>query len=136
MRDHGSNKRIGRHRRSGGFTLIEVVLAIMIMGVSLGSLMTSIVRSLEVLTLARHYQEAQWALGKGLSENPLVISNRIDELVINSVELGEDFFFSRDVLNIGDEPEDGLYVVHSRVSRSRRADSHAEEVFEYVFFEE
>jgi prepilin-type N-terminal cleavage/methylation domain-containing protein len=124
------------HRWSGrrgrrGLTLVEVVLAVAILGIGMAVLLTAASRCLAVMRVARNYQEAQWVLGQALADYPLDPTNDVEELVIDEVEIVEGFRFSRDVDE--DEDEDGLYVVRSRVTWADRGRQNTEEVLQLVY---
>ncbi|MFC1497388.1 prepilin-type N-terminal cleavage/methylation domain-containing protein [Verrucomicrobiota bacterium] len=119
-------------KKSSGMTLIEVMLAIMILGVGLTVLLTAASRCLAVLKLSKNYQTAQWVLGMGQLEYPLVATNELDELEVDSVDY-DGFKFSREVEEEEEgEEEDGLHVVRTRVTWSDRRGKFSEEIVQYV----
>jgi hypothetical protein len=114
-------------------TLVEVLLAISILGAGLVVMLTAGSRCLAVMRIARNYQSAQWTLGMGEIDYPLEIEEDIEELVVDPEEYPNGFTFSREVDE--DEDEDGLYVVRTRVTWSDRGRHGVEEVVRYVLFE-
>ncbi len=59
--------------RQGGMTLIEVLIAIAILGLALVMMLTAISRCLAVLRVSDDYHKAMWALSMGEVEHSLVI---------------------------------------------------------------
>lgn len=128
-------------RRPGqrGFTLIEVLMAITILGTGLAVLLTSASRCLAVMKNARQYQRAQWALHLGELEHPLVYSNELSDLEVSGETYEDIFTFSRDVEKpelTADEEEDGLFAVTTRVVWSDKGSEMREEVVQYVYLPE
>jgi len=114
-----------------GMTLVEVMLASAILGVTLVVLLSGASRCLLVMKTSKQYQEAQWALGVGMLERPLFVTNEVDDLEVPDVDY-DGFTFSREVGD--DDDEDGLYVVKTKVSWGGRGDNRmSEEIVEYVF---
>jgi prepilin-type N-terminal cleavage/methylation domain-containing protein len=121
-----------------GLTLIEVLLAVAILGFGFVVLLTAATRCLAVFKAARNYQEAQWTLGIGEAEHPLQIKDDIEDLKVDPETYGNGFTFSREVEE-EDESEvesDNLHVVRTRVTWGGSGESaHVEEVVRYVYFE-
>ncbi len=131
---------MSKSRRSG-MTLVEVIVAVLILGVSLGVLMTSAAQCLKILTLAKNHQKAEWALGMGEAEFPLIVTNELDELEVSAeYEIGSgssrmDFTFERTVED-EDEDEDDLWLVTTRISWSDRGREISDSVEQYVYFDD
>jgi len=117
-----------------GLTLIEVVLAVTILGVGLSVLLTAASRCLAVMKVSRKYQEAQWTRGLGELEFPLVEAEDIDDMEVVGHQYPNDFTFLRDVGN--DDDEDGLYIVRSKVRWSEHGRDSFEETVRYVWRED
>ena len=123
----------GRTRRQAqrdGLTLIEVMLAVAILGVGMAALLTGASRCVAVMKLSREYQEAQWVLELALLEHPIVEQDPIDEQEVDREDYDK-YTFSREVED--DEDEDGLFVVRSRVRWPAGQGERTEEVVQYVF---
>jgi prepilin-type N-terminal cleavage/methylation domain-containing protein len=113
-----------------GFTLVEVLLAVVILSLGLTVILTGTGRCLAVMKKARTYQDAIFALQKGEAEHPLTtVTNDIKNLEVQAENYGE-FTYSRTIDE--DTDEDGLYVVHSRVAWTERGKESFEEVVCYV----
>jgi prepilin-type N-terminal cleavage/methylation domain-containing protein len=123
----------GRSARDG-FTLVEVMLAAVILGVGLAVLMTAASRCLLVMKAARNYQEAQWVLGLGEADHPMAETNDLEDLNVAPTDYPNGCAFSREVEK-DDEDEDGLHVVRTRVTWTQRGHEMKEEIVSYVFRE-
>lgn len=118
-----------------GMTLIEVLLASVILGLSMSVLLVRVAQSMRVYGLARRLQQVQWVLGRGEMEYPLYdASEPIEDLTVSAdSSLEEGFTFSREVEE--DEDEDGLYVVRTRVDWGD-GDLQKEEIVQFIYHEE
>lgn len=113
-----------------GMTLIEVLLASVILGTGLAALLTATSRCLIVMRRSQEYQQAQWALTQGELEFPILYAEDIMDQDVS----GEDYdgyTFSREIED--DEDEDGLYLVRSKVTWESAGREKIEEVVEYVY---
>jgi prepilin-type N-terminal cleavage/methylation domain-containing protein len=119
---------------SSGFTLIEVLLAMVILGVGFAVILTGVSQCLAVMKSARKYQDAQWILDLGTMEHPMISGEDPEEMAVDPVEYPDGYTFEREVEE--DEDEDGLYVVRSRVTWSERGRHGKEETVRYVLYME
>jgi len=124
----------GLSNRSG-FSLIEVVIAAGILGVSLAVLLTAASRCLLVLSIATHYQEAQLVRSLAEVEYPLNVTNELEDLEVPLMTLDNGMTFER-VVEMEDEDEDDLYLVTTRVGWSARGAERVDEVVQYVYHED
>lgn len=116
------------HKR--GMTLIEVLLASVIMGMSLTAMLTATSRCLVVMRRSQEYQQAQWALTQGELQFPILYAEDIMEQDVSGEDY-DDYTFSREIED--DEDEDGLYLVRSKVTWQSAGREKFEEVVEYVY---
>ena len=119
-------RRLGKR----GLTLIEVMLATLILSVGLSMMLTASARCLTVMRRSREYQRAQWALNRGMLEHPILFAEKIEEQDVD----GEDYdgyVFSREIED--DEDEDGLFVVRTWVTWPSGGREMKEEVVEVVY---
>ena len=125
-------------RGDNGFTLIEVLLAIAILGAGIAMMLTAASRCLAVMKVARAYQRAQWVRTRGEAEHYVIVQDDVSELEVPAdTSLAEGFAFSREVgADIDDGEEDGLYPVRTRVWWGDGDDGRYEEIAICVFFEE
>ncbi len=115
--------------RCAGMTLVEVALAVTILAVGLTVLLTGASRCLAVMKASHRYQNAMWAIEKGMAEHPLFVTNDVKSLEIDGVEYGEYTFWRRVE---DDEDEDGLYVTRTGVTWGDGDREMIEEVTQYV----
>ena len=118
-----------------GFTLIEVLLAAVLLGVGLTVLLVGASRCLAVMQVARYYQEAEWVLGIGDLEHPILPTQEIDDMQVEAERYPNGFTYEREVEQ-DDEDEDGLHVVRTRVSWAYDDREAFEEVVSYVLVPE
>lgn len=116
-------------RRRAGLTLIEVMLAIAILGLGLVALITTISRCLGVVRQARNFQTARHLLARAELENPLQLEEQVEEGTEEGGFDGESSGcrWSRTVERFGRE-EDGLFTVTWRVAFSGEGRGTSEEV--------
>lgn len=116
----------------GGFTLVEALIALMLLTIGLLVLLTGASRCLAVMKTAKNYQTAQWVMGLGDSEHPLSYSNDVKDLEVNPPETYlESFKFGRNVIE--DEKQEGLFTVKTRVSWSDKGSESYEEIVRYIY---
>lgn len=108
-------RRPARKDRRGarGLTLIEVLLAAVILGTSLVALLVAASRCLAVMKVATNYQKAQWTMNKGDLEHPLQPTNDVKALAVSPVDY-DGLTYQRIVED--DDDDDNLFVVRTRVS--------------------
>ncbi len=89
----------GGRQSDTGMTLVEVLLAITILGVALVVMLTAISRSLAVLRVSDNFHKAMWALSMGEAEHPLLLLDEDGEPLDLEVaqEMYEGISFSRTV---------------------------------------
>ncbi len=121
-----------RLRARAGLTLIEVMLAMVIMTIGGMVLITSVSQCLGVVRAARLYNHAHALLARIDLEHPL-----FDEDVQAGTERGYfggtdygNFEWTRTIEAVGDE-EDRLFEISTRVSWTRRGRAGYEEVVYY-----
>lgn len=125
------------HRgRNRGMTLIEVLLASLILSVGLATLLTATSRCLMIMRRAGEYQRAQWALNRGMLEHPILTTKNIEDQTVD----GEDYdgyVFSRTVAAgeaaADDEDKDGLFVIRSRITWKSGSHDQVEEVVQMLY---
>jgi len=124
--------RLGRQR--GGMTLIEVLLAIALLGAGLTALLVASSRCVLALKVARNHQTAHWTLSMGELEYPLVTSNEVEELEVSATTYDNGYTFERSVEEADEEDEeDGLYIIRTRITWAERGGESFEEVVQYVY---
>jgi len=124
-----------------GFTLVEVLLASLILGIGLTVLLASLSTCLRTMRLARDYDQVQWVLGLGelAYPEPLATSTDVkkDYTVDPDNDLCDGFTFERvvDEKSPAELEKDKLFVVRTRVlwGEGSEEDRPCEELVRYVW---
>lgn len=119
-----------------GFTLIEVLIATLILAFGLMVLMTGLGNCAAMMTLSKEYQDAQYVFSLGELKYPIKESTDVEkDLTVDpDTDLVEGYAFERtvDEKDLGtNEIDDGLYTVRTRVSWGK-AENQCEELVRYV----
>lgn len=117
-----------------GLTLIEVMLAVVILGIGAGVLLLATARCLAVITKSQRYSTAERLILQVGAEHPLTRSSEIK----TGTESGtfddeKGYRWEREITEPEDENRKGLYTVRTRVSWSDRGRSSFEEVTTLLF---
>jgi prepilin-type N-terminal cleavage/methylation domain-containing protein len=116
-----------------GLTLIEVMLAITILGMGLTVLIASASRCLSVVRQAKNYETARHLLGRVEVEKPLQLEEKIEAGSEDGDFTDEPGYqWTRQIEIVGKE-EDGLFSVHTSVSWSDSGKKKSEEVMTYLY---
>ena len=108
--------------RTAGFTLLEVMLAVIILGGALAVLYRSIIVNVRMIDVSRERQEVVYVFSLGELEYPLRDIEDIEEdaVVDPDSSLKEGYVFERTIDEKEDPEEgvedDGLYVVRTTVT--------------------
>jgi len=131
-----------------GFTLVEVLLTALILGIGLTVLLAGLSTCLRTMRMARDYDQVQWVLALGEMEHTDLLETSKDVLgystdvktdytVDPDSDLCEGFTFERTVDEKTPEEaqKDKLYVVHTRVYWGEASDDErpCEELVRYVW---
>lgn len=120
-------------RRRNALTLIEVLLAMVILATGAIVLLTAVSRCLAVVRIARNYHTARNIFDLGELEHPILQKkDEIFNLELSPVEYPNGFTFSRTVEEC--DFQKGLYIVHTRVSWSDRGNNTGEETLSYLYY--
>jgi prepilin-type N-terminal cleavage/methylation domain-containing protein len=116
-----------------GLTLIEVMLALTILGMGLTVLIATTSRCLGVVRQAKNYETARHLLGRVELEHPLQLEEKIEAGSDSGDFSGEPGFqWTRDIEVVGKE-EDGLFSVLTRIAWSDSGRKKSEEVITYLY---
>ena len=122
-----------------GMTLIEILMALAILAISAGILMTATSRCLNVVSTAKNYYEARRILETGELEYPLLVVQKKNEkelkalnLNVGPIEYPRNFTYQR--TSERDANKTDFMVVKSRVSWSAKGKASFEEVTSYLFY--
>ncbi len=141
--------------RRAGFTLIEVLIATVILATGLFALMTGLSNCAQMMRLSKEYQDAQFVFSLGercfpippsdditdpeedeqLNIDPVSAEDMIDELEMDLPrevrKIYKDYTFERRVdekeLATGEE-DDGLYLLRTRISWGSGKEGYSEEL--------
>lgn len=128
-----------------GLTLIEVLLATLILGLGITSLMAGMMSCLGVMKASREFADAEWVLGLGELKHPIRPTEDVKEDVeVEADTLDEDlpdalqargYVYERTVDEESDDDKDKLFVVRTRVSWGEGSGDtrQTEEVVRYVW---
>ncbi len=130
MRVSAASAVAGRSPRAG-LTLVEVVIALAILGTSLFVLIEATARCLAVIRQSRHYQTARAALGRGEAEYPLRATNSVEDNTVAPVEVLPGYTFERDIEET--DGEEHLYRVVTRIAWSDTGGKAFEEMVSYLY---
>ncbi|MCL2103806.1 MAG: type II secretion system GspH family protein [Kiritimatiellaeota bacterium] len=122
--------------KQNGFTLIEVLIATMILSVGLLMLMVGLSTSTATIMLAKDFQQAQYVFSLGELQYPIEETDDVEKDVPVSPDssLVEKYVFERTVdekVLQTNEVDDELYTVRTIVSWGR-GDNQREELVRYV----
>jgi len=115
-------------------TLIEVILATVILGICMLSLMQGISTCVEVFNASAFIHEAANVLSRGEAEYPRIIQTdpEVDLVVDKDSKLVEGWTFERSVDE--DEDEDGLFVVRTKVVKGQGGLGMEQEFVRLVYY--
>jgi prepilin-type N-terminal cleavage/methylation domain-containing protein len=125
-----------RNTERAGLTLVEVLIALAILGIGLFVLIATASKCLAVARQAKNYEKARHLLGRVELEEPLD-PEEIEEGTDSGGFEGEDsdYRWVREIRLIGEE-EDGLYEITTRVTWSERGKQAFEDVVTYLYVPE
>ncbi|MDA1044095.1 MAG: prepilin-type N-terminal cleavage/methylation domain-containing protein [Verrucomicrobia bacterium] len=119
-----------------GLTLIEVLIATLLLTIGLTSMLTAASRCLQVMKRSSLYQETQWTLNRGELDFPMLPTEDVEDWEVSGESYDSGLVFSRTVESRSEDEEDGLFVVTSRVTWSKRGRDSFEEVSRYMYVPE
>jgi len=121
------------HRKHRAFTLVEVLLAMIIIGTGGMVLMTATSRCLAVIRLSRNYHTARYIFDRGELEYPIVMTNnKVINLDIGPIDYPNGFTFTRE--STERENLKGMKIVRTRVNWSDRGRNSFEETTSYLYY--
>ena len=114
-----------------GMTLIEVLIALVILTVGVSSMMVAMSRCLSVVRTARNREVARSLLRRVDIENPIE-RNTIEETdESGDFEDREGYTWSRVILMVDEEERPGLFLVTTRIQWAERGSDAFEEITTY-----
>ena len=118
-------------RRRSGMTLIEVMLAMAILGIGIFVLLESAAKCLSIIRLTKNYHTARTVLDQGELEHPII--QKEDEtynLDVSPVTYDNGFTFARAAQ---ESEQEGLLIVRTRVTWAERGSNRMEEVVTFLY---
>ena len=115
-----------------GFTLLEIILAMVILSVSVAALVGSSSKCIAVARKAMDFETARRVLAQGELEFPLIVAtNDLEQLEVEGELYEGDYEFSRKIEEL--EEDEDLFIVRTTVSWPRRNGRSQLEVLSYVY---
>ena len=121
-------------------TLVEVLLAVVILGIALGGLLQGASEALAVVRQARNYEMARRMLGRVDAENPLRL---LDEIQAGQESGGFEggpagWSWTRSLEDLGadDDQKEGLFMMTTRVFWGTGERKSMEEAVQYLYVPE
>jgi prepilin-type N-terminal cleavage/methylation domain-containing protein len=116
-----------------GLTLVEVLIALVILSVGVSSMMVAMSRCLSVVRTARNREVARGLILRVDLENPIEKVDMADLSDSGDFEDVEGHEWYRDILEVDPEQKPGLFLVTTRVQWSERGRDAFEEVTVYKY---
>ncbi len=117
-----------------GLSLVEVLLAIVILSIGITVLVETASRCLAVVRQSRNYETVRHLLGRLEVEEPLQLEEEIKEGSDSGDFKGGpyDYKWSREIIVIGEE-EDRLFEVRTRIFKTGTQPGASEEVVTWLY---
>ena len=125
-------KKLSSHWKHG-LTLIEVILAVVILGIGSGVLLLATARCLAIITKSQRYSTAQRLILQVGAEHPLTRSEIDTETKSGTFDADDGYRWEREITKPENENRKGLYTVRTRVSWSDRGRDSFEEITTWHF---
>jgi prepilin-type N-terminal cleavage/methylation domain-containing protein len=116
-----------------GLTLIEVLIALVIITVGVSSLMGAMASCLGVVRTARNREVARGLIRRVEVENPIDRKKIAETTESGGFEDVEGYDWSREILLVDEEERPGLFLVTTRVRWSERGRDTFEEITTYNY---
>ncbi|NOU36015.1 MAG: prepilin-type N-terminal cleavage/methylation domain-containing protein [Kiritimatiellaceae bacterium] len=125
--------KIKNQKFSSGLTLIEVMLAVVILGIGSGVLLLATARCLAIITKSQRYSTAQRLIQQVGAEHPLTRSKVDAGVQSGTFDHGNGYRWEREIAVPEGENRKGLYTVRTRVSWSDRGRDSFEETVTWFY---
>lgn len=116
-----------------GLTLVEVLLALVILTVGVSSLMTAMSRCLAVVRTARDREQARSLLRRVDIDFPIERVDMAELSESGDFDDFERFQWFRDIIMVDEEERPGLFMVTTRIQWSERGREAFEEIAIYKY---
>lgn len=114
-------------------TLIEVLIALVILSIGVSSMMVAMSRCLAVVRTARNREVARSLLREVDIEHPIKRRQMEETSESGDFEDTEGYTWTRDILMVDEEERPGLFLVTTRVQWSERGRDSFEEITTYKY---
>lgn len=98
-----------------GMTLIEVLLAMLILGLSIGALMTNASRCLSVIRKTSQYETARQLIQRIEIDAPLDDDDILNSETAGTFDEYEGYRWTREITEIDEEKKLGLFLISTRI---------------------
>jgi len=122
-----------KHPSKTGMTLIEVLIALIILSVGVSSMMVAMSRCLAVVRTARNRDVARSLLRQVDLENPIDRKSIEETTETGDFEDTEAYTWSREIFMVDEEERPGLFLVTTRIIWSERGKDSFEEIIGYKY---
>ena len=116
-----------------GMTLIEVLIALIILSVGVSSMMVAMSRCLAVVRTARNRDVARSLLRQVDIENPIDRTTIEETQESGDFEDYEAFSWNREIIMVDEEDRPGLFLVTTHIQWSERGKDAFEEIIAYKY---
>lgn len=124
-----------RKNNRRGLTLLEVVLALAIIGFGVAALSTATSRCLALVTTSKTYHKARYALELAELKFPIIeVDGELANKEVPDTEILPGFTFTRTAESPADYEDTGLYLLHNRVSWEGTGSNTGEETIRYLYY--
>lgn len=122
-------------KKRAGLTLVEVILALMIIGTGLVALVAAVSRCLAVPRLAQNFDTARELLGQLEAEEPLQAEKDIEDAAGRGTfdSPHANFSWERTVEQEGEDEDDGLWRVTTTISWTENNRTRNEQVVTFFY---
>jgi prepilin-type N-terminal cleavage/methylation domain-containing protein len=118
-----------------GLTLLEVILALVIIGMGVAFLSTATSRCLALVTQSKIYHQARYALEMASLKYPIVeIDGELVNKEVSDTEILPGFLFTRTAEAPEDYEDAGLFILRNRVTWESTSSNNFEETFRYFYY--
>ncbi|MAI20164.1 MAG: hypothetical protein CMF28_02865 [Kiritimatiellaceae bacterium] len=127
-------KRIPSHnRKKQGFTLVEVLLALVILSVGVSSMMIAMGQALSVVRTARNREIAQSLIRRIDLDFPIEKIDLEELTETGTFDDMEGYYWTREIVMVDEEERPGLFLIRSRIDWSERGRNAFEEIIVYTY---
>ncbi|MFL2860483.1 MAG: prepilin-type N-terminal cleavage/methylation domain-containing protein [Pontiellaceae bacterium] len=124
---------IKKKRTCCGLTLVEVLLALVILSIGVSSMMIAMSQALSVVRTARNREIAQNLLRRIDLDFPIEKIDFEERIESGEFDDPEGYYWTREILLIDEEERPGLFLTRTRIEWSERGRDAFEEVQLYTY---